>query len=440
MGKKTSLKALSTLGLMALLVSVACGNSSTSTSSSPGGKIGGTVHVLAVWSGSEQESFMAVLKPFEDQTGIKVAYESTRDQDAVLTTRVTAGNPPELAAAPSPALLTRFAQQGKVVALDDIVDQSKLKSEYAKSWIDLGTINGKLYQIFSWASLKGLVWYDPKVWQAKGYTVPKTWNDMISLQNKMKADGTAPWCVGLESGAASGWPGSDWVKEIVLGQSGPSVYDSWWQGKTKWTSNEIKSAWTSWGNILGPNNANVYGGKNFMVSTNFADAGTPMFASPPKCNMHNQASFITDFFTKAVPTLKTGEDFNFFPLPSVNSKYDGAHVVSGDTFSVFKRTPQSEALIKYLATAEAQAIWVKRGGKISPNNKTNLSDYPDAISKQTAQLLTQSKIAKYDAGDLMPADMKNAYWTAVLNYVQDESKLDSILAGLDKVQASSNTG
>ena len=433
-----NLKVVWALALGAAVVLTACGNSTTNTGT--GGKIGGSLDVLAVWSGAEQDSFMAVLKPFEDQTGITVNYESTRDQDAVLTTRVTAGNPPDLAAAPSPALLTKFAQQGKVVALNDIMDMNALKSEYQQSWIDLGTINGKLYQIFSWAALKGLVWYDPKVFTAKGYTVPKTWQDLITLQTKIKADGTTPWCLGLESGAASGWPGSDFHKEIVLSQAGPTVYDSWWQGKTKWSSSDIKAAWTTFGTVLGPGDANLYGGKNFAVSTNFGDAGTPMFSTPPKCDMLNQASFITDFFVKAVPSLKAGEDFNFFPLPDASTKFTGAHVVSGDTFSVFKKTPQSEALIRYLATAEAQDIWVKRGGKISPNNKVSLNDYPDAIAKLTAQTLTQAKIAKYDAGDLMPADMKNAYWSAILSFVQDQTKLDSILAGLDKVQSTAYTG
>jgi alpha-glucoside transport system substrate-binding protein len=422
----------------ALLALVGCGTGQSSSGTS-NGKIGGTVHVLATWTGSEQDSFMAVLKPFEDQTGINVEYEATRDQDAVLTTRVTAGNPPELAAAPSPSVLSKFVSQGKVVALDDIVDMGKLKSEYAKSWVDLGTVNGKLYQLFSWASLKGLVWYDPKVFQQKGYQVPKTWDDLLSLQAKMKADGTTPWCVGLESGAASGWPGSDWVKEIVLSQSGPTVYDNWWQGKVKWTSPQIKQAWQTWGQVLGAGDSNVYGGKNFMVATNFGDAGTPMFATPPKCYLHNQASFITDFFVKAVPTLKAGDDFNFFPLPDINTKYSGAHVVAGDTFSIFKKTPQSEALIKYLATAEAQDIWVKRGGKIAANNKVSVDDYPDAIAKLSAQSIQQAKIAKFDAGDQMPPDMKNAYWSAVLSYVQDQSQLDSILAGLDKVQSTAYT-
>jgi len=429
-------KVVATLALGAALVMAACGGNNTTTS---GGKIGGSVDFLVVWSGSELDSIKAVLQPWEDQTGVTVNYESTRDQDAVLTTRVQAGNPPDIASAPSPTLLSKFAGQGKVVALDSILDMSKLKSEYPQAWIDLGTVNGKLDELYSWGSLKGLVFYDPKNFQAKSYTVPTSWSDLMTLQQKIKSDGTTPWCIGLESGAASGWPGSDWVKEIVLSSAGPSVYDSWWQGKTKWTSTDIKSAWTTWGQVLGSGNANVYGGKNFMVSTNFGDAGNGLFDSPPKCFMHNQGSFITDFFVKAKPSLQPGQDFSFFPLPDINSKYAGSHVVSGDTVSIFKDTPQSRSLVKYLASAEAQDIWVKRGGKIAINNKVAVSDYPDPISQLIAKSIVAAKISKYDAGDLMPADMKNAYWSAVLQFVQDQSKLDSILTSLDKVQSTAYT-
>jgi len=388
----------------------------------------GDVNMRSLW-------FKRSLKPFEDQTGIKVQYEASRDEDAILTTRVSAGNPPDLAAAPSPSLLTKFAQDGKVVALDDKIDVASLKSNYSQSWVDLGTINGKLYQIYSWVSLKGLIWYNPKNFQAKSYNVPKSWDDLLNLQNTIKSSGTTPWCIALESGSASGWPGSDWVKEIVLSQAGPDVYDSWWQGKTKWSSPEITKAWSTWGQVLGTNDSNVYGGKQFMQATNFGDGGTPMFASPPKCYMHNQASFITSFFTSANPALQPGTDFNFFAMPDITPQYAGAHVVSGDSWSMFHDTPQARKLMQYLTTADAQTIWVKRGGKISPNKKTSLDSYPDALSKQTAQILVATKIAKYDAGDQMPSDMKNAYWKAVLDFVGNQNSLNTILANLDKIQA-----
>jgi alpha-glucoside transport system substrate-binding protein len=183
----------------------------------------------------------------------------------------------------------------------------------------------------------------------------------------------------------------------------------------------------------------VYGGAKNMAATNFGDAGTPMFQSPPKCYMHNQASFITSFFQSANPSLQPVTNFNFFALPDISPQYAGAHVVSGDAWSMFHDTPQAEQMLKYLTTADAQAIWVKRGGKISPNSQVPLTDYPDPLSKSTAQILVATKIGKYDAGDLMPADMKNAYWAAVLKFAQDQSQLDSILANLDTIQAKAYT-
>jgi alpha-glucoside transport system substrate-binding protein len=417
------------LPLAVVLTAVACG---TSSSTGPG-----TVHIIAVWSGQEQANFMAVLKPFEDQTGIKVDYTSTRDEDAVLRSNVAAGNPPDLAAAPSPQLLTQFAQQGKVVALNNAVDMNALAQNYAQSWITLGEPlhDGKLYEIFSWVDLKGLIWYDPANFQAKGYNVPNSWDALTSLQSQIKASGTTPWCMALASTGADGWPGSDWIKEIVLSQSGPDVYDNWVAGKQKWTSPEIRKAFETWGSILGTNDSNVYGGKNYITSTQFGDVGTPMFQKPPKCYMLNQATFIPSFFTKADPTLKPVTDFNFFPLPDLNPQFTGAHVVAGDSWSMFRDTPQAEKLIQYLTTAQAQTIWVKLGGKLSPNKQTSLDAYPDPLAREEAQLLVGAQIAKYDATDNMPVAMKDAAWQAVLAYASDQNKLDSILAGLDKVQS-----
>ncbi len=421
------------LSFVAVFTAVACGTSSTTNA--------GSVKVMATWTGAEQASFMAVMAPFTQQTGITISYEASRDQDALLTTRVAAGNPPDLAAAPSPTLLTNFAKTGKVVALNNIIDMTALQSQYSPGWITLGEPlnDGKVYQVYSCVSLKGLIWYDPKNFQAKGYNIPNSWDSLLNLQQTIKSSGTTPWCIALESGAASGWPGSDWVKEIVLSQSGPTVYDNWWQGKQKWTSPEIKLAWQTWGTILGANDSNVYGGAKNMAATNFGDGGTPMFQTPPKCYMHNQASFITSFFQSANASLQPVTDFNFFPLPDITSQYAGAHVVAGDAWSMFHSTPQAQQMLKYLQTAAAQAIWVKRGGKISPNNQVSLDTYPDPLSKSTAQILVATKIAKYDAGDLMPADMKNAYWAAVLQFAADQTKLNSILANLDSIQAKAYT-
>ena len=420
------------LALFALFVAACSPGQSGGGGTTSGGKLGGSVNVLAVWSANEQDSFLAMVKPFEDQTGVKVKYESTRDINATLTTRLQAGNPPELAGLPGPGQMFDFAKNGQLKPLDNVLDMNTMNQEYAPDWVKLGQYNGKTYSIFIKTALKGLVWYDPKNFTAKGYTVPKTWADLTALESKMKADGASPWCIGLESGAASGWPGSDWVKELVLSQSGATPYDAWWQGKQKWSSPEVKAAWQTWANIVP---TQVYGGSKTMVSTNFADAANPMFTSPPKCYMHNQGSFMSDIILKANPNVKLGTDLSFFPLPDVNPANAGSHVVAGDLFGMFKDTPQARALIKYLTTPEAQSIWVKRGGAISPNKQVKLSDYPDDLSRQIADTLVNAKVARFDAGDLMPSAMQAQYFKAVLDFAQDPSKLDSILAACDAVQA-----
>jgi alpha-glucoside transport system substrate-binding protein len=413
--------------MAAIVTAVGCGTGSTASK--------GSVHVLAVWAAGEQDSFLATLKPFEDSTGIKVLYESTRDVDSVLATRIAAGNPPEISSLPSPATLNKYAAQGKLIQLDNgILDMNTMNAQYSPGWIKLGTINNKLYEIFAWASVKGLIWYDPKNFAAKGYTVPTTWADLMTLSAKIKSDGTTPWCIAVASGASSGWPGSDWVKEIVLSQSGPAVYDSWWQGKTKWTDPAIKLAWQTWGSILGPNDSNVNGGSKTILSQPFGNGGDGMFKTPPKCYMHNQASFITANFVSQ-DKVTPGTDFNFFPLPDVDPQFAGAHVGAGDAFSMLKDTPQARALIKYLTTPEAQAIWVKRGGKLSPNKTFDPANYPDDITRSVATVMTTAKIFDFDAGDLMPTVMFNAYWAAVLKFVANQNNLDAILQNLDAVQA-----
>lgn len=399
-----------------------------------GEQVGGTVSVLGVWGGSEQDSFLAMVKPFEDATGINVDYTGTRDLNAVLTTRVQGGNPPDLAGLPGPGQMAQYAQQGALVDLSKILDMDTFNKEYATTWADLGTVNDQLVGIFIKAAVKGLIWYDPKVWEANGYTVPTTWDEMMTLSKQIADSGQTPWCVALESGAASGWPGTDWIEDIVLRQSGEQTYNDWWQGNITWSSPEIKQAFETWGQIVATDGM-VYGGPNTMLTMNFGDVGNGLFASPPNCDMAHQASFITDFFVNNNPGVEPVTDFNFFPFPAFDASAPESTEMAGDLFGMFNDTPQAEALIRYLVTPEAQAIWAARGGAISPNKDVPLDQYPDQLSRSAAERLTSVETAVFDGSDLMPEAMNNAFWQAILNYVQSPGDLDSILSNLDSVQA-----
>ena len=424
--------ALVVLGLISTTV-FAAGSQEKGGGTAPSGKIGGSVDVLATWGGSEQDIFNAMVKPFTDRTGVAINYTGTRDLDAILTTRVAAGNPPELSGLPNPGSMAGFARQGKLVDLSTVLDVNAMKSAYAQSWLDLGSVDGKLVGIFTKASLKGLVWYDPKNLQAAGLQVPTTFDQLMSESQTSAAKGVTPWAIGVESGSASGWVGTDWLENIFLHMYGPATYMAWYQGKLAWTSPEVKSVWQTWGKIVSDPSM-VYGGSQYVMSTNFNTAFSPLFQNPPQAYFHFQATFIQSFIQQQFPNLKPVEDFNFFGFPSIASQYAKAVEIAGDLFGMFKKTPQASALLTYLTTAEAQDYWVKAADGISPNRTVSLSDYPDPLSKNAAQILTSADIAVFDASDMMPAKMNNAFWAAIMNYLAHPDQLDSILAGLEQVR------
>ena len=401
------------------------GGSGSAAPSGGTGQIGGEVTVIGTWGGDEEKAFLQMVKPFEDQTGVKVKYTGTRDLNTVLTTGVASGVLPDLAGLPGPGQMVQFAQAGALKPLDDVLDLQKYKDETAPALVQLGTVNDQIVGVFIKSAVKGLMWYDQKVVDYSN--APKTWDELQTAlkTNASKAD--KEWCLGIESGAASGWPATDWIEDILLRQAGPDKYADWYNGKLKWTSPEVKQAFQTYGEVV----ANSYGGANTVVTTNFANAGDPLFKSPPGCQLLHQASFITGL--GAFPKQKAGEDYDFFPFPDINSQFSGAVEGAGDLFGMFHDTPQAKALMKYLVTPEAQSIWVGIGGALSANKQ--VTNYPDDVSKRSAELLTSAKIFVFDASDLMPTDMNDAFWKATVTYTQHPDQLDSLLADLDKTQA-----
>lgn len=380
-----------------------------------------TVTVVGSWGGSEQDSFLAMVKPWEDRTGNKVAYTGSRGLGAYLTTATASGTLPDLAGLPGPGEMTQFAQQGYLKPLDAVLDLNTYKADTVPALVELGTVDGKIVAVFIKSSVKGLIWYNKANFTGEA---PATWDALASTS---PASAEKLWCIGLESGADSGWPGTDWVEDFVIRQSGAKVYDSWVAGTTKWTDPAIKQAFEAFGDVV----ENSYGGKEFINSTNFGDGANPMFDTPPGCLFHHQASFITDFFIKQ-GGAKAG-DFDFFVMPDVNDQNKGALTGGGDLFGLFSDKAAAKDLLKYLVTAEAQSIWAQRGGFVSANTK--VTDYPDDVGKRSGAAITNATVFRFDGGDLMPGTMKAAFFKAMVDFTENPGNLDAVLKSLDEVQA-----
>jgi alpha-glucoside transport system substrate-binding protein len=385
------------------------------------------VTIAVLWTGAELEAFEKTLIPFEQETGIDVVVESVgRDLPAVLVTRLAAGNPPDVAGLPNPGQMKEFAQQGALVALDDLANLA----DQPAAFVDLGTVDGHVYGLFVAADFKSLIWYNPKQFAARGYEVPTSWPALIALSDEIVADGGTPWALGLECGAASGWAGTDWIEDIMLRTAGPDLYDKWVNHEIPWTHPAVKKAFEYFGQIVNAPGY-VYGGATGALTIFFGDSPAALFTDPPGAYLHRQASFIQSFMLDANPDLVAVEDYNAFVFPPISPAVGNPLLGSGDLVGVFNDTPEAKALANYLASAEAQEIFCGELGKIGVNKNVDPSIYPDPITAWAASTIAEAETFRFDASDLMPAAVgAGTFWSGVLDYISG-IPLDTVLEAIE---------
>ena len=428
------------LSLGALLLVAAC---STGGSSSNQSASSTDVTVWTAWGGAELKAFRDVLAPFQSSTGIKVHLTTNRDSTNQIANGIAAGTDlPDVAPGPTdPVQVKSWVSKGAIKPIETALgDQFSAYKDNtypalttapggASDDVYIGIIGGKHYELMVKTQVKGLFWYNKKAFTGQA---PKTFDDLLAI-NPSQYGAQKLFCAGFESGAASGWPASDQIDNIIMRQSGDQVYTNWIQGKQKFTSPEIKLGYQTF--LKEVSAANVYGGSNTALSTNFGKAGDPMFKTPAGCLFLEQATFITSFFQQDFPSLnlKAGTDFDFFAHPSMgNSQYDGNLNGFYDNFAMYNDTPAARKLMQYMATKDAQQIWVNDGGTLGAIKTLN---YTDPIFKRAADVAGSAKNLLVTAGDFMPSDMQKAFWQSLLNVTRDPSSLDAQLKHLDQVQA-----
>jgi len=385
------------------------------------------VSIAVVWSGNELDAFKAVIAPFEADTGIDVVIDEVgRDLPTVLPIRVASGNAPDLAALPNPGQMKEFAEQGELVALDDLANLA----DHPAAFVNLGTVDDHVYGLFIAADLKSLVWYNPKAFAAQGYEVPTSWPALIALSDQIVADGRTPWAIGLESGAATGWAGTDWIEDIMLRTAGPDLYDQWVNHEIPWTHPAVKKAWQYFGQIVNTPGY-VYGGPVGALTINFGDSPSVLFDSPPGAYLHRQATFIQSFILNANPDLVPVEDYDVFAFPPISPVFGNPLLGAGDLIGVFNDTPEAMALANYLASADAQEIWCGTLGKLGINKNVDPAVYPDPITARAAGMLADAEVFRFDGSDLMPAAVgSGTFWTGVLDYISG-IPLDTVLEAIE---------
>ncbi len=383
---------------------------------------GEQVTVFGPWLGPDQEAIETVLAYFAEATGADVRYVGSDSFEQQIMVDAEAGSAPNVAVFPQPGLAADLAARGFLTPIGEEA-AAWMADNYAagQSWVDLGTYKGKdgteaFYAFPYKADVKSLVWYVPENFEDAGYEVPETLEDLKALSAQIVEDGGTPWCIGLGSGGATGWPATDWVEDMMLRTQSPEVYDQWVTNEIPFDDERVVAAIEEFGEFA-RNDDWVAGGAGTVASTDFRDSPKGLFSSPPQCYMHKQASFIPAFFPEGT---EVGQDADFFYFPAYAGKDLGSPVLgAGTLFAITKDSPGSHALIDFLETEIAHEVWMAIPGQgfLTPLTSANAETYSDDTKRALGEILTNATTFRFDGSDLMPGGVgAGTFWTGMVDY------------------------
>ena len=370
------------------------------------------VEVFGPYRAEEAAHFAASFAPFEEQTGIDVRYVGSGSFSRDIQNRAADANYPDVALFPQPSIIRDLAHQGLLVPLSDESVGTRMGSD---ADVRAGIVGDTAYAVWFRAVVKSLVWYQPDVFRDRGYEVPRSWQEMMSLTEQIEADGLTPWCLSMESFAASGWVGTDWIEDIVLRQHGPDVYDQWVQGSVTFEDEAIIEAFEVFGEIV-HKPGRVLGGTHRILNEPWRNAQTPMFDIDPGCLMYRQASYQE---TNLPSSVVIGDTVDVFVLPAV----DGGEppiLASGDLAAAFNDRPEVKDFLAYLATPEAGEAWAAEGGFTSPHPDFDPDSYATDFDRRMGEIIQRAEVVRFDGSDLMVSGVgTGTFWTGIQSYVRN---------------------
>lgn len=396
------------------------------------GKLTGkTVSVYTSIVAPEDQQQIDSYKPFEQCTGAKIKYEGSKEFEAQLPVRVKGGNAPDIAIVPQPGLLKTLVATGKVVKAPDAVAKN-VDQYWGKDWRGYGSVDGTLYAAPLGANVKSFVWYSPSAFAKKGYAVPQTFDELMTLTAKIANDdkNAKPWCAGIGSGDATGWPATDWLEDVLLRTSGPEVYDQWVNHTIPFNDPRVADALSKVGGIL-KNEKYVNGGfgnVKSIASTTFQEAGQPILDG--SCYMHRQASFYAANWPEGTKVAEDGDVWAFY-FPTIDPAKGKPVVGGGEFIAAFADRPEVQAFQTYLSSAEwanNKAKATPNGGWVSANKGLDVNNLASPLDKLSASILQDPKAQfRFDGSDQMPGAVgAGTFWKGMVDWITGKSDADTL--------------
>jgi alpha-glucoside transport system substrate-binding protein len=398
---------------------------------------GTTVTISGTILDLEADNLVKSWKDFETCTGIEIDYQGTSEFEAQIAVLAEGGNAPDIGIVPQPGLLARLAAGGWLIPASQAVEDN-VDEWWSEDWKQYGTYDGTFYAAPLMASIKGYIWYSPSEFEEKGYEIPTTLEELTALSEQIASEGDhKPWCVGLESGEATGWPGTDWIEDFALREAGADVYDQWVTHEIPFNDPAIVHAFDSVGAYLkNPDMVNGgIGDVSTQISEAFQTAGLPILDG--ECSLHHQASFYETFWNPNGDegnTVASDGDVYAFLLPPVNAD-DPQAVTGGGEFPVaFRDATEVEAVRAYLSSDTWANNRVSLGGVISANKGLDPDNASSELLKQSIEILQDPDTTfRFDGSDLMPGAVgADSFWKGIVAWVGGQSTQQTV----DAIEAS----
>ncbi len=441
MTKRRLLAPIAIIGVAGFALAGCSGGPGSAGNNNNGGSTGGAddnvVTVYGTIADAEADFLEQSWADWETENGIDIQYEASKEFEAQIAVRAQGGNAPDIAIFPQPGLLADMASRDFLVPAPDAVARN-VADGWTEDWANYGTVDGTLYGAPLMASVKGWIWYSPSFFADNGYEVPTDWPGLLDLTAQIQSDtGNPPWCIGFGSDAATGWPGTDWIEDLVLRQSGADVYDQWVANEVPFTDPQIRSAFDEFGKIaLNPDYVNAgFGGTDTIVTTPFGDAAGALVSGD--CALHHQASFFDGFITDAGGSVAEDGDIWAFLMPpyAAGGSSDGAVVTGGgEIVGAFDDSESTQKVLEYLSSPEWANSRVALGGVISANKGLDPANASSNILKEAISILqADTTTFRFDASDLMPSAVgAGTFWKGMVDWVNGtatDSVLEQIEAG-----------
>jgi ABC-type glycerol-3-phosphate transport system substrate-binding protein len=427
-------KAVAAVGAAALLTSGCLVDPNDAARTRGNSNTSNTIEIMLGFTGDQFNAFKSSVEPYAKSQGIKINWAATANFNQLINTRVQGNNLPDIAMFPQPGVMRGLAARNRLTPLDDFLDMPTLKQSMTPGTLETGTIDGKLYGLLVSMNVKSLVFYPKQAFEAAGYTEPKSIPELLELTDRIRASGKTPWCLGIESGAATGWPATDWLEDLILHQQGVDKYNQWVSHELPFTSPEIREAANTFGRIA-LTEGNVVGGRQSIASNNFGTAANPMFRPTPGCFMYRQGNFVAAAggFPEAV-LAKIDERVGVFGFPPGTAGGENPVLGGGDLAALF--SPDNEAakkILKYMSTKDFGPEVAALGNYISPHKDFDRSHYPNGIVREAAEVAYNATEFAFDGSDQMPGAVgSGSFWKDMTAWISGQQNLDQALKGIDE--------